>query len=315
VEALWFLTAGTWRLGRPLRAATSVLAETVPPPRRSGCRLASDRVALRGDTRGPSSFRLRLSRALTGALSVLRRRRAHSVRSSGRRGVNDRCDGDRSWPGRPPCAKLVAVGNAHEVAVHRGLKVQAPEPDFESGWEGVRAAHRIPLAPVLGADHHREGLLKLIFSAKSPYLARQMSVRKVVPTLTSKSAKIYPSMAGAKQLGDTRFILVPAGAVRLAGMCSGHCIVLHCGACRGVLQARRERRLVLEVLEVLIEASADIRVKGKRRMSVHHSSPSFFSVPRGWGTAPPFIDQGESSLQARRTILLRATAWRAVPQS
>jgi hypothetical protein len=37
-------------------------------------------------------------------------------------------------------------------------------------------------------------------------------------------------MAGAKQLGDTSFILVPAGAVRPAGMCSGHYIVLHRGA-------------------------------------------------------------------------------------
>jgi hypothetical protein len=33
-----------------------------------------------------------------------------------------------------------------------------------------------------------------------PYLARQLPVRKVVPTLTSKSAEIYLSMAGAKQL-------------------------------------------------------------------------------------------------------------------
>jgi hypothetical protein len=40
--------------------------------------------------------------------------------------------------------------------------------------------------------------VKLIFSAV-PYLARNLSVRKVVPTLTSKSADIYLSMAGAKQ--------------------------------------------------------------------------------------------------------------------
>jgi hypothetical protein len=33
------------------------------------------------------------------------------------------------------------------------LKVQAPEP----GWEGVQAAHGIPLAAVLDANHHREG--------------------------------------------------------------------------------------------------------------------------------------------------------------
>jgi hypothetical protein len=52
--------------------------------------------------------------------------------------------------------KLVVVGDAPEVAVPRGLKVQAPEPDFESGWEGVRAAHGVSLAPVLGADHHRD---------------------------------------------------------------------------------------------------------------------------------------------------------------
>jgi hypothetical protein len=93
---------------------------------------------------------------------------------------------------------------------------------------------------------------------EGPYLARQLSVRKVVPTLTSKSTEIYPSMAGAMQLGVTRFILVPSGAVRPAGMCSGHCIALHRSACRGVLQARRERRLVLQVPEVLIEASDSI---------------------------------------------------------
>jgi hypothetical protein len=40
---------------------------------------------------------------------------------------------------------------------------------------------------------------KLIFSARSPYLVRQVSVRKVVPTLTSKSTEIYLSMASAKQ--------------------------------------------------------------------------------------------------------------------
>jgi hypothetical protein len=33
-----------------------------------------------------------------------------------------------------------------------------------------------------------------------PYLARQLSVQKVVPTLTSKRTEIYLSMVGAKQL-------------------------------------------------------------------------------------------------------------------
>jgi hypothetical protein len=64
--------------------------------------------------------------------------------------------------------KLVAVDDAHEVAVPCGLKVRAPEPDFEPGREGVRAAHGIPLAPVLGANHHRDGWWELIFSARRP---------------------------------------------------------------------------------------------------------------------------------------------------
>jgi hypothetical protein len=65
-------------------------------------------------------------------------------------------DGGRVGPGLTSCMKFVAVGDAHEVAVPRGLKVQAPEPDFEPGWEGVRAEHGIPLVAVLGANHHRE---------------------------------------------------------------------------------------------------------------------------------------------------------------
>jgi hypothetical protein len=84
--------------------------------------------------------------------------------------------------------KLVAIGDAHEVVVPRGLKVQAPEPNFEPDWEGFRAAHGVSLAPVLGAEHHRDGWWELIFSARTPYLARQLFVQKVVPTLTSKKS-------------------------------------------------------------------------------------------------------------------------------
>jgi hypothetical protein len=52
--------------------------------------------------------------------------------------------------------KLVAVGEAHEIVVPCSLKVQAPEPDFESDWEGVGAAHGVPLGRDLGTDHHRD---------------------------------------------------------------------------------------------------------------------------------------------------------------
>jgi hypothetical protein len=64
-----------------------------------------------------------------------------------------------------------------------------------------------------------------------------LSVRKVVPTLNSRSVEIHLSMAGAKQLVTLGFILVPAGAVRPAVVCSGHYIALHLSACRGGLQA------------------------------------------------------------------------------
>jgi hypothetical protein len=57
---------------------------------------------------------------------------------------------------------------------------------------------------------------------------------------------------------DTGIILVSAGAVRPAVVCTGHYIALHRGARRGGLQTRWERRPDLQVPEVLIEASANI---------------------------------------------------------
>jgi hypothetical protein len=62
---------------------------------------------------------------------------------------------------------------------------------------------------------------------EDPYLARQLSVWKVVPTLTSKSTEIYLSMAGVKQYEDTRFILVSA-----VGHTSSRValVALYCGA-------------------------------------------------------------------------------------
>jgi hypothetical protein len=83
-----------------------------------------------------------------------------------------------------------------------------------------------------------------------PYLARQLSVRKLVPTLTSKIAEIYLSMAGAKQHNDTGLSRFQTWAICQAGVCSGRCLAVHRGACRGGLQARRERRRSLQVPEV-----------------------------------------------------------------
>jgi hypothetical protein len=62
---------------------------------------------------------------------------------------------------------------------------------------------------------------------------------------------------------DTGFILVPAGAVHPAVVCSGHYIASRRGARRGGLQAWRERRPSPQVPEVLIEASANIVEKAE----------------------------------------------------
>jgi hypothetical protein len=61
----------------------------------------------------------------------------------------------------------------------------------------------------------------------------------------------------------TGFILVPAGAVHPAVVCSGHCIASHRGARRGGPQARWERKPGLQVPEILIEASANIEEKAE----------------------------------------------------
>jgi hypothetical protein len=105
-------------------------------PRRSGCRLAGERVALRGDVRSMSALCPRLSRALARASAALWRRGARSVRAGRRWRRGDACGCDRDYPGLAPRTEFLTVGEAHEVAVPRSLEVQAPEPDFESDRGG-----------------------------------------------------------------------------------------------------------------------------------------------------------------------------------
>jgi hypothetical protein len=97
-----------------------------------------------------------LSRALAGASAAPWRRRTYSVRAGRCWCRGDACGGDRDGPGLAPRTEFLTVAEAHEVVVPRSLEVQAPEPDFESGREGVRATNGVPLAAVLGANHHRE---------------------------------------------------------------------------------------------------------------------------------------------------------------
>jgi hypothetical protein len=62
---------------------------------------------------------------------------------------------------------------------------------------------------------------------------------------------------------DTGFILVPAGAVRPAVVCSGHCIASHRGARRRGATSVVGEEAGLQVPEVLIEASANIVEKAE----------------------------------------------------
>jgi hypothetical protein len=103
-----------------------------------------------------SALRPRLTRALAGATAAPWRRWTRNVRAGGCWCRGDSCSSDRGGPGLASRTEFLTVSEAHQVAVPRGLKVQAPEPDFESGGEGVRAAHGVTLTAVLGANHHRE---------------------------------------------------------------------------------------------------------------------------------------------------------------
>jgi hypothetical protein len=72
-----------------------------------------------------------------------------------------------------------------------------------------------------------------LISELPPYLARQLPVQKVVPTLTSRCIEIGLSMAGAKQQGDMSFILVPAVSRTSSSLRSWRSISMHRGAHRG----------------------------------------------------------------------------------
>jgi hypothetical protein len=66
----------------------------------------------------------------------------------------------------------------------------------------------------------------------------------------------------------------------------------------GLIQARRERKRGFQVPEGVAE---DI-VGEENEYVVCGVSCAAESLPRGWGFAPPFIDQGGGGLHARRAI-------------
>jgi hypothetical protein len=98
----------------------------------------------------------------------------------------------------------------------------------------------------------------LTLGARLPHGGRQLSVRNVVPTLTSSKRQGLSLNGRCQAIRDTRFILVPAeGRTSSSGVLEA----LYCSApgvpVVGLLQARWERRRDLQVpgkwLEILWE--------------------------------------------------------------
>jgi hypothetical protein len=89
-----------------------------------------------------------------------------------------------------------------------------------------------------------------------------LSVRNVVPTLTSISAEIYPSMVGAKQLKTQGLSWFWPGPY-VQQRCARGTVLLRTGVpVVGRLQARRERRRDLQVPSGVIEADANVMGEG-----------------------------------------------------
>jgi hypothetical protein len=92
---------------------------------------------LRGGALGLPSLGPCLARTLTRAAAASWRRWARSICACERLRRGGARGGGLGGPDLAPRTELLTIGEAHEVAVPRGLKVQAPEPDFEPGGEGV----------------------------------------------------------------------------------------------------------------------------------------------------------------------------------
>jgi hypothetical protein len=161
-EALGPLATGTWRPGQALRAAASALVEAtyavVAPRRPMGKRGPDTESSPVGAAVIPpvSASPCEATRAACRRSDrACRERRPERRRRRGTEGLATSVLASAGVAASR--AELLTIGEAHEIDVPRGLEVQAAESDFESGREGVRVAHGVPLAAVLGAKHHREG--------------------------------------------------------------------------------------------------------------------------------------------------------------
>jgi hypothetical protein len=136
-------------------------------------------------------------------------------------------------------------------------------------------------------------------------------VRKVIPTLTSKSAEIYLSMAGAKQHNDKGLSWFRPWAVRPVGVRSGRCIAVHRGACRGGYKQGGRGGEASRSLRFLIEAKCKYRGRMRKRVSEQLSV-----APCGQGITSSFYRQRGGGLQScHMALVLHMAAQRTVSWS
>jgi hypothetical protein len=124
----------------------------------------------------------------------------------------------------------------------------------------------------------------------------QLSVRNVVPTLTSRKRQGLSLDGRCQATKDTSFILVPAGAVRPAEVCSWHYIALHRGACSGAATSKAGEeawppspkrsgwRCCGRIEECVRDVVSNVRVSMSLRRG---GSPSFYRPRRGRFTGMP----------------------------
>jgi hypothetical protein len=145
------------------------------------------------------------------------------------------------------------------------------------------------------------------------WCGRRLSLRNVVPTLTSSERQGLSLNGRCQAIKDTRFILVPVGGPYVQQWCAR---ALYCSApgvpVVGQLQARRERRRGLqvpgEVAEDVVGELGNVRVVCRELFVALVSV-----VPCGGGVRLPFIGQGEDELHVCRTIQLHGEVWCAAP--
>jgi hypothetical protein len=157
----------------------------------------------------------------------------------------------------------------------------------------------------------------LTFGAHVPHGGRQLSVRNVVPTVTSNKRQGLSLNGRCQATKDTKFILVPARGPYVQQWCARGTILLSTRVpVVGRLQARRERRRGLQVPSEVNERGSDVVGELENVCVVCRMlSVVFLSclVPCGGGVHLLFIGQGEGELQACHTIQLHGEVWCATP--